>query len=82
MKTRVAVSKKGTPIDVYILTQDEIQAMDNDSQGICLGCGNVQDGCEPDARKYECDECNEPRVYGTMEALMMGRVEVGGWVGA
>lgn len=46
--------------------------------GICLSCGNVQEGCEPDAREYECQDCGEPEVYGLEEALMMGRVTVGG----
>ena len=27
---------------------------------------------EPDARKYECDCCGEPKVYGAEELIMMG----------
>ena len=39
--------------------------------GFCLACGNEQDGCEPDAQQYECDDCGERAVYGAEEILMM-----------
>jgi hypothetical protein len=39
--------------------------------GICLSCGNQQDGCEPDARNYECESCGTRQVFGAEEALMM-----------
>jgi len=44
--------------------------------GVCLACGNVQNGCEPDARKYKCEDCGEMEVYGIEEAVMMGAVDV------
>jgi hypothetical protein len=40
--------------------------------GFCLACGAEQDGVEPDARGYDCDTCDAPRVYGAEELLMMG----------
>jgi hypothetical protein len=27
-----------------------------DNPGFCKACGKSADGCEPDARNYECDE--------------------------
>lgn len=33
--------------------------------GICYACGDLQEGCEPDAQRYECNSCGERRVYGT-----------------
>lgn len=45
--------------------------------GICVACGNVQEGCEPDAREYECEECGKPKVYGVEEAILQGLVELG-----
>lgn len=42
-----------------------------DNPGICLACGNDQEGCEPDARKYECEACGERQVYGAEELIMM-----------
>lgn len=41
-----------------------------DNPGFCLACGNEADGCEPDAREYECQACGEPKVYGADEILM------------
>lgn len=40
-------------------------------EGICLACGNIVDGVEPDARKYTCDSCGKPKVYGAEEIVMM-----------
>ena len=30
--------------------------------GFCLSCGNEQGGCEPDARRYQCEACGERQV--------------------
>lgn len=43
-----------------------------DNPGLCLACGNEQDGCEPDARKYECEACGCHEVYGAEELLLSG----------
>ena len=43
-----------------------------DNPGFCLACGEEVDGCEPDAREYECESCGERRVYGAEEILLMG----------
>lgn len=44
--------------------------------GVCLSCGNVQDGCEPDAERYECEACEKRLVFGIEMAVIMGRVEI------
>lgn len=50
-----------------------LEAVENDrSVGFCLACGAEQDGCEPDAREYECETCGEYSVYGAEEILIMG----------
>lgn len=41
-----------------------------DNPGFCLSCGQEQDGCEPDARKYTCEHCGKREVYGAEELLM------------
>lgn len=41
-----------------------------DNPGFCIKCGNEQEGCEPDARKYKCEACGEKAVYGSDELLM------------
>ena len=40
--------------------------------GVCIACGHVQSGCEPDARKYECESCGENKVYGAEEIIVCG----------
>jgi ssDNA-binding Zn-finger/Zn-ribbon topoisomerase 1 len=41
-----------------------------ESIGICRACGHEQDGVEPDARRYACDNCNACQVYGAEELLL------------
>lgn len=41
-----------------------------DNPGFCLECGNEQGGCEPDARRYECEACGAKQVYGADELMM------------
>jgi hypothetical protein len=40
-----------------------------DDPGFCIACGHEQGGCEPDARKYECESCGWHAVYGAEELL-------------
>lgn len=37
---------------------------DSTGDGICLECGNIQSGVEPDAEGYHCNECNADAVCG------------------
>ena len=41
-----------------------------DNPGFCVLCGAEADGVEPDARRYECEACGEPGVYGAEELLI------------
>ena len=43
----------------------------DDNLGFCLACGDEAYGVEPDARRYTCESCEEPAVYGTEEILIM-----------
>lgn len=38
--------------------------------GFCIACGADPEGCEPDARGYECEACGESKVYGAEELLL------------
>lgn len=42
-----------------------------DNPGICIACGADAEGCEPDARRYECEACGERQVFGAEELLLM-----------
>jgi hypothetical protein len=53
------------------ITLDTIlAAVADDYIGICIRCGQEQEGVEPDARKYECESCGAYAVYGAEELLM------------
>ena len=41
-----------------------------DNPGFCLACGEEQEGCEPDARNYECESCGEKMVFGAEEIII------------
>jgi len=59
------------------LSLDEVmQAVEDshtglDNPGFCFACGERQEGCEPDARGYECESCGERSVYRAEEILVM-----------
>ena len=40
--------------------------------GICIACGEEQGGCEPAARNYECEGCEQPKVFGVEELMVCG----------
>ena len=50
-----------------------IAAAENEEEyiGFCLACGAEAYDVEPDARRYECDECGKEKVYGAQEILLM-----------
>lgn len=58
------------------ITEDRITAAVESSlfglenPGFCIACGADADGCEPDARNYECEECGERQVFGAEEVMI------------
>lgn len=40
-----------------------------DNPGFCVYCSEEAEGCEPDARRYECEHCGKRGVYGAGELL-------------
>jgi hypothetical protein len=52
--------------------QDVIDVVESgEMYGFCIACGRMADGVEPDARRYDCDYCEKPKVYGAEELLFM-----------
>jgi Zn finger protein HypA/HybF involved in hydrogenase expression len=43
---------------------------EDDNTGLCLACGAERPNTEPDARRYECDECGAKQVYGAEQILL------------
>lgn len=54
-----------------ILPLAESQMFGLENTGVCLACGEEQDGCEPDAEGYECEACGENKVMGASELMML-----------
>lgn len=50
------------------------EEMEENLQGFCLACGEVQDGVESDAVRYTCECCGAAKVYGAGELVLMGLV--------
>lgn len=48
----------------------EAQIASLDNPGFCVCCGADAYGVEPDARKYDCEACGAPAVYGAEELLL------------
>ena len=55
-----------------VMTAAEESMFGSEYLGFCVACGYEQDGCEPDARKYTCEDCGSKTVYGAEELIMMG----------
>lgn len=56
------------------VTESLFRQLTDDSQGVCLKCGQTRDCCEPDAAKYPCENCGKRAVYGIEMALICGQV--------
>lgn len=69
--------KTGKTFFAFTMPFEEFQGLDDDCCGLCIRCGEVTvGGVEPDARKYECEACEENGVYGAQELLMMGLIRM------
>ena len=44
--------------------------------GVCIECGNIQSGVEPDAENYECEVCEKHTVYGVEQAVLLGLIDL------
>ena len=61
----------------FTATESEMWEMDDNSTGVCLNCGEVEEGrCEPDAVGYECSNCGEMMLCATTELALMGRIRI------
>lgn len=62
------------PFKVILESETEYSELENDNFGLCLNCGADHYSCEPDAKRYHCEDCGENRVYGIASLAMNGRV--------
>jgi hypothetical protein len=55
------------------IAEDELTDHIEESNGICISCGEwTCGGVEPDAERYTCECCDKPAVYGAEQALVCG----------
>lgn len=62
----VPVHKSITPDRLVELMESE----DMENHGLCILCGEIADGVEPDAEKYLCPSCHCSTVYGIEDLLI------------
>jgi hypothetical protein len=77
MTSKTITTKTGKTRYVPVFeSPEEIQRImfDGDYLGFCIACGEEAYGVEPDARRYECESCEEKQVYGLEELVMAGAV--------
>jgi len=68
--TKKQLTENELPLHESITADRVIEAIQLDEcLGFCTACGNEQSGCEPDARNYRCDSCDERAVFGAEELL-------------
>ena len=63
------------PVAEHTFTLEEYEEAATSNAGYCVVCGAWRDCCEPDARRYKCDECGAEACYGADELLLMGLVK-------
>lgn len=56
------------------MTEQTYKHLRDEYAGLCRGCWAVAYGVEPDARRYKCESCNKPQVYGIDEYLIAGLI--------
>jgi hypothetical protein len=70
--------KKQKRVLLTLTTEEYEQHVDN-SDGVCLACGEVRWGdTEPDAEGYPCEACGEDQVMGIENALIEARIQISG----
>lgn len=67
-KRKFFTSKSGQRYAMFQLS--EIEESREEYTGFCIRCGMEKGGVEPDARKYECDECGKRTVYGGEQIVL------------
>ncbi len=60
----------------FIMDEDEYHELNRNYTGLCTACGAERDCTEPDAERYDCEECERPTVYGVEQLMLMDRIVI------
>ena len=59
------------------ITTEEYRYYEDSYMGYCTNCEDfTRDSTEPDAEYYDCPDCGENTVMGTMTAMFMGLLDI------
>lgn len=58
----------------FLMPEREYAALNEDNAGLCISCGDLSEGVEPDARHYHCHQCEQMEVFGIEELLLKGYI--------
>ena len=76
MNVKKYKNRKGAIRYKAVMVESEaFDLFENSNEGFCIACGYVQDGCEPDMDKGQCEDCGESKVYAYHQLNLMGLVE-------
>ena len=62
---------KRLELELGPMTEWSLSEISEENLGMCLSCGEFDEGYEPDARRCECRACGQFEVYGIEEVIMM-----------
>jgi hypothetical protein len=69
-------TQSGRPVFGEEMTGDEYESLRDEHFGLCIACGYEHYDCEPDARRYVCEQCDARSVFGIEELLMLGGIRL------
>ena len=62
----------------FEMTLSEVIEYGEEDAGICVVCGEVAYGIEPDAMRIRCEGCGKATVWGVEQAVLTGLVSIQG----
>jgi hypothetical protein len=62
------------PYKITLEDINEYYELEDNCFGLCFNCGMDHYNCEPDAKRYYCDNCGEGKVYGLVALLEVGKI--------
>jgi hypothetical protein len=61
---------KRATLEAIVLAELDANGPDA-GDGVCVKCGFVQGGVDPDSEGLDCEDCGLPAVYGMEQAVLL-----------